>query len=403
MFNRNLVLILLTNIVLGAPMPMLIILGGLAGARLAPLPVLITLPVSVQLLSGILFATPLSIHMGRKGRRAGFLLVAVLTVVGGVTAAMAMVGSSFWLLCLAHLVMGAALVGVNFLRFAAAESVSEDHRPNAISFTLASGLVAALLGPSLFAHTQDLLAPVPFAGAYIAIALLGVLGAIPVLMMLLPPANASSGNAGAGGDVRGVPGAPFTNVWQLICARRDIRLAIGVAAVAQGIMVLMMVPTPQAMVVTGFDHAHAADVIRWHVVAMFAPGLITGILIQRFGVRAVILVGLMLLLIAAAVAVAGTTSLHFHGALILLGVGWNFGFVGGTQLLQRSVSDQEKAQVQGINDTLVAIASVSASVLSGVLYAGIGWLATSSVMVVLMVLAVAWFIAMSRRQVVALL
>jgi predicted MFS family arabinose efflux permease len=135
---------------------------------------------------------------------------------------------------------------------------------------------------------------------------------------------------------------------------------------------------------------------------MFAPGLITGTLIKRFGVHAVILVGLLLLLIAAAVAVAGTTSPHFHGALILLGVGWNFGFIGGTHLLQRSVSDQEKAQVQGINDTLVAIASVSASVLSGVLYAGIGWLATSSVMVVLMVLAVGWFIAMSRRQVVAL-
>lgn len=387
MFNRNLRLILLTNVVLGAPMPMLIILGGLAGAALAPMPVLITLPVSVQLLAGILFATPLSLLMGRWGRRRGFLLVAALTSVGGLLAVLALQISIFWLLCAAHLVMGAALVGVNYLRFAAAEVVSEVDRPKAISYTLASGIVAALLGPSLFEQSRSLIQGVPFAGAYAAIAVLGLLGALPVLSLSLPDGRLQARNISR----------PIHEFWRVVSSRADVRLAIGMAAVSQAIMVLMMVPTPLAMVTFGYDSHLAANVIRWHVVAMFAPGIFTGSLISRVGVHRVLFAGLTLLLLAALVGLSGTTSMHFHASLVLLGVGWNFGFVGGTHLLQRATLEHEKASVQGRNDTLVAIASVGASILSGVLYSGTGWLAITMIAVPVMLLAVLWLWVQKRR------
>ena len=383
MFTKNLSLILLTNILLGAPMPMLIILGGLAGASLAPLDTLITVPVSAQLLAGILVASPLSLYMGRAGRKAGFLLVAATTSCGALMASTALYLDNFWLLCVAHLIMGAALVGVNFLRFAAAEVVDEINRPNAISFTLASGIIAALFGPSLFQHTQTLVPTIDFLGAYLAIAVLGFLGSVPVLLMSLSVPVVSQPEIAtrrAGVDY----------VRQLQQLRPELKLAIGMAAVSQGMMVLMMVPTPQAMVTEGFVHAHAADVIRWHVVAMFAPGLITGILIKRFGLYRIIMTGLVFLLLAAILAMAGTGSINFYSALVLLGVGWNFGFIGGTQLLQQSTSAEEQARWQGVNDTIIAIASVGASVLSGVLYVTIGWLATSTIIVPIMLMAIAW-------------
>lgn len=380
MFNRNLLLILLTNVVLGAPMPMLIILGGLAGASLAPVPILMTLPVSIQLLAGILFATPLSLFMGRWGRQRGFLLVALLTTAGGLMAVLALQLSAFWLLCVAHLIMGAALVGVNFLRFAAAEVVPEARRPNAISFTLASGIVAAFVGPSLFEYSRGLVDGVPFAGAYAAIGVLGLLGGLPVLSMSLPGSLPSARTTGKSSQ----------RFWQVIRQRADVRLAIGMAAVSQAIMVLMMVPTPLAMVAVGYDHALAANVIRWHVVAMFAPGVVTGFLISRIGVHRVLYAGLTLLLLAGLVAMAGIASLHFHVALILLGVGWNFGFVGATHLLQRATFEHEKASIQGSNDTLVAIASVSASVMAGVLYSETGWLTIAMIVMPVMLLALLW-------------
>lgn len=387
MINRNLFFILLANIVLGAPMPMLIILGSLVGAHLAPVSSLITVPISAQLLAGIVIATPLSLFMGYAGRRVGFLVAGMLTIVGGLMAVVALKSTSFWLLCVAHFVMGSALVGVNYLRFAAGEVVSEKAKPNAISFTLASGIVAALFGPSLFEFSKDWLYPLPFAGAYATIALLGLLGMIPVLMLSLPKITA--GKVDSGRDKRALV--------QHLVTRPQIRLAIVIAAVAQGLMVLMMVPTPQAMVEHGFHHGHAADVIRWHVVAMFAPGLVTGMLINRFGLIKIISTGLVLLLAAGVAGALETSLAGFYIALILLGAGWNFAFIGSTHLLQKSASTAERSAIQGINDTAIAIASVGASVLSGVLYVGVGWVASSSIIIPIIVMVLLWLFFELRK------
>lgn len=387
MFNRNFMLILLTNVILGAPMPMLIILGSLAGAALAPADALITVPVSIQMLAGILIASPLSLFMGRVGRRIGFLVVAFMTTLGASMAVLSLYMSSFVGLCIAHLLMGAALIGVNFLRFVAAEVVPESSRPTAISFTLASGIVAALLGPSLFDVTKDVFAPVSFAGAYGAIAVLGIAGALPILLMLLPEVSANDRQA-SGRRV---------SVFSLLKTQPALRMAMGVAAAAQGVMVLLMVPTPHAMIEHGFDQSVASDVIRWHVVAMFAPGLFTGAIIRRLGVHRVMVCGLLLLIGAGAIAVSGTGGHHFYLSLFLLGVGWNFGFIGGTHLLQASTTAADKPAVQGFNDTLIAVASVSASVMSGVLYVGVGWAASSMLVMPLLLLVVVWLVVERRR------
>ncbi len=390
MFTRNFLLILLANIVLGSAMPMLIILGGLAGGWLAPREWLATAPPSMQMLAGIIVATPVSLFMGRFGRRAGFLLGASFLVFGGGLAALALLLQSFILLCLAHMALGAALISVNYFRFAASEAVPEEHRAQAISFTLASGLVAALLGPQLFTEARDLMAPTPLAGAYLAIAALGVLGVVPVLWIRMPAPSTNSARRRAGDAVRILRGNPGAVT------------AIGLAALSQAMMVLLMTPTPLAIIDCGFGQDQAADVIRWHVMAMFAPGFVTGSLIRRFGGNRIAMIGLFLLFASAVTAWSGIDLFDFYGALILLGFGWNFGFIGGTHLLQAVLTDEERPLVQGVNDTLLAVSSSSASLLSGALFAGIGWTGLAAVAApVLALLAVMLALRFRRREALA--
>lgn len=362
MINRNFLLILLGNVILGSALPMLIILGVLAGDWLAPQSWLATAPPSVSMLAGIAVASPISLFMGRFGRRAGFLLGAASLTLGASLAVLALQAQSFLLLNVAHAFLGSALVCVNFFRFAAAEAVPEAKRPQAISFTLASGLVAALIGPELFSWSTDALAPIPLAGAYAAIALLGLAGALPVLglakMEVEQPVQRR---------------AQLATIRHIIVSNPKILVAIGIAALSQFIMVLLMTPTPLAMIGCGFVETQAADVIRWHVVAMFAPGFFTGWFIKRFGADWIAATGLFLILISAVIAWSGLELLNFYTALILLGVGWNFGFISGTYMLQSAVRSDDAPAMQGANDTILAIASGSASILSGVLFVGIGW------------------------------
>ena len=370
-------------------MPMLILLGVLAGQSLAPSPALATLPASIQIFAGILVAIPISMYMGRAGRRSGFLLGACIMIVGGLCAAFALSVGSFFLLCLAHLILGAALIALNFFRFAAAESVPDHWKANAISLLLASGLVAALVGPLLYTHFKDALMPIPFAGAYIALAGLGLLGCIPLSLMgkMMPKSVATKTD-------------PLTNplaTKREILTRPIVLLSIATAAIAMASMVLLMVPTPLAMEAYGHEGHHSANVIRWHVVAMFAPGFFTGSLITRFGSMKIIATGFVLLLAAGLVALQGTELVYFYASLVLLGVGWNFGFIGGTYLLQSSLAEDERPLIQGINDTILAIASSLASLSSGVLYAGFGWNTLASVTMVALALAIV-LLFVSRKK-----
>lgn len=376
--NGNFIGLLMANTVLGFAMPMLLILGGLTGLHLSPTAALVTLPASVQTLAGMLAAAPFSLLMGRFGRRIGFAMGGLLALVGTVIGASALITGSFVLLCLAHFILGAALSSFQYFRFAAAEVVSPEWQPVAISLMLTSGLVAAIGGPQIFIMAKDALAPIPLAGAYVALAAVIVVGMVPLALVRIPTATGASRFAGA---------RRFASL--AVLRRGPVRRAIGIAAISQGVMIFMMIPTPLAMLGCGFTEAVAGDVIRWHVVAMFAPSFVTGFLIKWFGKERIAVSGLVILLIAAIGAAAGLSSAHFYGSLILLGIGWNFGFIGATSMLAAAVTETEKSAVQGLNDTLIALVSTICAFAAGLVVTGFGWAVVALVSMLIVLAAIA--------------
>lgn len=359
--SRNFAGLFLANTILGAAFPIQLILGGLTGLMLAPSAALATLPSSVQTLAALVAAAPLSLLMGRLGRRVGFALGGLLTFVGALIAAYALYEQRFVLLCAAHFLMGAGWAAFQYFRFAAGEAVDPKWRPVAISLMLTSLLIAAIVGPQVFIVAKDMLAPVPFVGAYASLALIAVLGVVPLALVRMPVSK----------PTRGTDMPRFAVLGAL--RRRPVQRAVGIAAVAQGMMVFLMIPTPIAMVACGFTAETASDVIRWHIVAMFAPSFFTGFLIKRFGGQTVAMAGLGLIVIAAGGASLGLSAVHFYGALMVLGVGWNFSFVSATTMLAEATSEAETAGVQGANDTLIALVSTLCAFAAGAVITTLGW------------------------------
>jgi MFS family permease len=374
--NRTFLGLLLANTILGAAMPMLLILGGLAGLMLAPTPALATLPASVQTLAGLAAAAPFSLLMARVGRRAGFVAGGALTIAGALLATQAMMSQSFPLLCAAHFALGAALSSFQYFRFAAGEAVAPEWQPVAISLMLTSGLIAAIGGPQLFIAARDLLAPVPLAGAYVALAGIAGLGIVPLAAVRLPrPTRAAERQR-----------SRFASLAAL--RRRPVRQAVGIAAVSQGVMIFLMIPTPLAMIGCGFGEDTAGDVIRWHIVAMFAPSFFTGFLIRRFGAQPVAMAGFALIALSATGAATGLSAVHFYGALIVLGLGWNFSFIGATTMLATCVTETEKAAVQGANDTMIALVSTVCAFAAGLVISTLGWIVLALISIAIVLVAV---------------
>ncbi|MEM8537632.1 MAG: MFS transporter [Pseudomonadota bacterium] len=358
-------------------MPMLLILGGLTGLMLAPSPALVTLPASVQTLAALIAAAPFSLFMGRFGRRMGFAVGAMMTISGAAVAVLSLYTHNFGFLCAAHFAMGAGLASFQYFRFAAGEVVDAKWQPVAISLMLTSGLVAAIVGPQLFIVAKNALAPVPFAGAYAALASVMLLGMVPLAAVRMQTSGQTSTRGAGSLSLRAL-------------RNRAVRRSVGIAAVSQGVMIFLMIPTPLAMIACGFSENTASDVIRWHIVAMFAPSFFTGFLIQRFGAQNIAVTGLTLIILAGAAAALGLSALHFYGALVVLGLGWNFGFIGATAMLASAVKDTEKAAVQGVNDTLIGLVSTVCAFAAGLVVSGLGWtlLAALSIAIVLLTLAV---------------
>lgn len=374
--NKNFFGLLAVSTVLGAAMPMLIILGGLAGLALAPSPAFATFPPAVQVLAGLLAAGPFSWVMGRYGRKAGFILGGGFAIAGGMIGTVALIQSSFTLLCAGHMFMGAALACYQYFRFAAAEIVSEKWQPVAISLMLTSGLVAAFFGPQLFIISKDLIADTALAGAYASISVLTLFG---LCLLAFVRIDASHPRKSGAHSIQ-------TSAMRVLRSK-PIVSAVIVGAVSQAVMVLLMAPTPLAMIGHGFEEATAGDVIRWHVVAMFAPSFFTGFLIKRFGTKPVVAVGLLLLATSALIAASGLTSVHFYGSLILVGIGWNFGFIGATNMLASTVAPEEKSLVQGVNDTVIALAATISAFAAGAIVAQFSWATLSLTVIPILFLA----------------
>lgn len=340
----------------------LISINGLAGLALSPTPLAATLPITSYVIGSALTTMPASLAMARWGRRAGFMFGSAMGIVGTSIAALGMLTGSFLLLCLGTFCTGIYNAFAQYLRFAAAD-VADAYEPalkeRAIAWVLAGGIAGGLIGPELSKFTVDLL-PVAFAASYLVLA--GVaLVAGAVASRLVIPAAVVPASAAAARSLGAIARQPAFLV------------AVLVGAVSYGSMNLLMTATPLAMKVCGFGYPEAADVIKWHVVGMFAPGFFTGHLIRRFGVLPIILSGSVLMFATVGIAHAGLTYWHFWFALFALGVGWNFMFVGATMLLTTTYTAAEKAKVQGVNDLTVFVTMISSSAASGALVSTSGW------------------------------
>jgi len=359
--KRNLAILFTAHAILGCQMPVNVVLGGLAGAALAGNRAFATLPLSIIVLISMFAAPVASLIMGRYGRRAGFLIGAASGAIGGGLATVALFQGSFGLL-----LAGSAFTGVfqafqGFVRFAASDAVSDAMKPKAISWVLAAGLVSALAGPEIVRWLADAFDPVPYAGAYATIVGLNVVGAVIMSFLRIPP------------PPRRAPGTARERPLGVLLRQPKLIAAVLCAMFSYAVMSLVMTSTSLAMTDHGYTANHAADVVRWHVFAMFAPSFFTGHLISRFGHLKVILTGLAFLIGCAVIALTGFDIHQFYLALISLGIGWNFGFIGATSLLATTHTVEEQSFVQGINDFLVFGLVAVASFSSGALLDSFGW------------------------------
>lgn len=338
----------------------LITVNALAGFALAPDKALATLPVTMYFVGSALTTIPLSFMMKRHGRRAGFTLGAAFAVLGSLICATAVYAASFWLLCLGVLVLGGYFAAAQYYRFAAADSAPADFKATAISLVLAGGIVGGFVGPETSKRTIELLAGHLYAGAYLSLvgfALLSVL----VLRWLAIPALSDTERMSAGRPLAEIARQPAFVV-ALLCA-----------TIAYGVMNLLMTTTPLAMIACEHPFSDAAFVIQWHIVGMFAPSFVTGTLIKRFGLATVMLAGVILNVACVAIALSGVEVMNFWLAMLLLGIGWNFMFIGATALLTESHTPAERAKVQGVNDAAIFVTLVASSLSSGALFTFQGW------------------------------
>lgn len=339
----------------------LITVNALAGYALAADKALATLPVTAYFVGSALTTLPLSFLMKRYGRRAGFMLGAGCAIAGSLACAVAIYQGSFWLLCLGTLVLGAYFAAGQYYRFAAADTAPLDFRSTAISLVLAGGLVGGFVGPETSKLTKDIVAGHTFAGAYLSLIGFALLSMIVLRWLDIPVLTESE---------RRETGRPMATI-----ARQPAFLvAVLCGMIAYGVMNLLMAATPLAMIACEHPFSDAAFVIQWHLIGMFAPSFVTGALIRRFGLLTVMLVGVVLNVLCVGIAISGVDVMHFWLAMTLVGVGWNFLFVGATALLTESHAPAERAKVQGLNDAAIFMTLVVSSLSAGALFSYQGWL-----------------------------
>jgi MFS family permease len=391
---RNVAVLAAAQAILGSQMSMIFVIGGLAGQQLAPNPCLATLPISLIVFGSMTSATWLSNVMQRYGRRAGFIIGASGGLFGSLIAVTALFYSNFWLFLLGSYLTGIYMCAQGFYRFAAADTASDAFRPKAISYVLAGGLASAIIGPQLVKATVDSFV-VPFVGTYMAVIAINVFGMLLFLALDIPRPPVPSETAPAARSRRALMSEP------------RILVAIIVGMVSYALMNLVMTSTPLAVVGCGYEKGDAADVVSAHVLAMFIPSFFTGSLIARFGVEKIIALGLLILCGAGIVALNGVQLENFFVALILLGLGWNFGFIGATSMLASAHRPEERGVVQGLNDLIVFGGVTVASLASGGLMNCSGgspvdgWMAVNLAMVPFLALAGAaliWLVLRPKEE-----
>ena len=361
---RNLAILIGAQLCFTSGSVLLVTIGGIVGSQIAPSPTLATLPVSLMVLGTAVTTIPAAMLMQRFGRRFGFCGASVLGLLSALIGAEALGTDAFWGFAAAALGIGATLAFAQQFRFAAAESVPPERAGQAISLILLGSIGGALLGPELVARSALLDPERPFRFAMFALAGLHVFaGAMFTLLRDGRQVDAAVDEA---------PARPLTEV-----VRQPLFLtAVAGGVVGQGVMTYLMTATPVSMhVVEGHDIAETAGVIRAHVVAMYAPSLASAVLIGRFGAQRMMAAGVLAMLLTIALGLSGREVMHYWWALVLLGIGWNFLFVGGTTLLVGTYRPSERFRAQAVNDFSVFGTSAMASLAAGSVMLAFGWAA----------------------------
>jgi MFS family permease len=363
-----------------------IAINGLVGLALAPTPWLATLPVTGYVAGGALCAGLVARHQRRFGRRRAFQLGVLVAMGASALCAYAASTSNFWLLVAGTMIAGYYNANAALYRFAATELAPPSHKERAISWVLAGGILGAVAGPNLASATRELM-PIAFAGAYAALVGVALLAAMTLAFIDFPPLPLPSAAR---------PGRPLAGI-----ARQPVFIvAVIGCALGYGVMNLLMAATPIAMAQCAHPFSSAALVLEWHVLGMFVPSFFTGSLIRRFGALPVMAAGVVLNAVCIAVALSGVDLMQFLVALVTLGVGWNFLYVGGTALVTEAYRPEEKTTAQAAMDTVVMATMAITSFSSGALVTTQGWTwlnLGSIVPVVLMAAALAWLALVRRR------
>jgi len=360
-FSRNVPILAFCQAMSMSGASLMVATAALVGLELAEDKSLSTLPLAAQFIAVMLTSIPAAMLMNKIGRKGGFLFAFIFGVSGAVVSTLAIMQHEFW-----WFVAGVSLIGVfnsfaNYYRFTAADAVDLDHKSRAISFVMAGGVIAAIIGPNLASYTRDSFQGVAFAGSYASLVVLYFLSVIAITFLKLPAEEHR--------DKKKETQRPLLEIIkQPVCI-----VAIVCGMLGYGVMSFVMTATPLAMNHHNHDFSDTSFVIQWHVLAMFAPSFITGFIIRKIGELKVMLAGVLLGFACVIFNLAGTTILHFWIALVLLGLSWNFMFVGATSLLTQAYHRAERFKVQALNDFIIFSVVAFASLSAGYLQYNFGW------------------------------
>ena len=357
--NKNVILLAIAQALMMSVNTLLLTAAAIIGMEMATIKALATLPLALQFLAIMLTTVPAAMLMKRIGRKSGFLISSAIGLLGGLSCVIGIIYQSFALFCIGTSCMGIYTGFGNYYRFTATEVSPPEHKNTAISYVLAGGVIAAILGPYMADLGKDIL-PITYLGSFIAVLLLYGLNTINFLMMDLPRPR---------GEIK----HETTRSMREIASQPLYIVAVMSSAIGYSIMVILMVATPLEMTQVKHQFSDVAFVIQWHVLGMYVPSFFTGHLINYFSAQRVILGGAVMMVISVVVNLNGVTVPHFWLALMILGIGWNFMFTGGTSLLTDTYSPAESAKAQALHD-FIAFSSVTFSSFgAGALHYLLGW------------------------------
>ena len=376
------------NALSGGAKTVVFAVGGLAGYELlSESKIYATLPITIFIIGTTLGTMPAALLMRRIGRRLGFQFGALLGVIGGFIAGYAILIGSMTLFCSAMILIGVKAAFSQQYRFAAADTASKNFRPKAIAYVLFGGVLAGVIGPQTVIYTTDLFAPILFAGCFFGLAGLSFSAFVLLSFVNVPKLTIAQRKNG---------GRPLLAIMKT----KTFVVSSVCGTLTYSMMTFIMTATPLAMVACGLTQTDAALGIQWHVLAMFGPSFFTGNLIIKYGSSRIMSIGLILIALSGVVALSGITLMHFWSALVLLGLGWNFGFIGATTMLTDCYQPEERNKVQGANELLVFGFVAIASFISGSLLHNSGWELINILLfpvVIICLLLLGWHAIFTRR------